>query len=284
MSNDRNIPPVEGVELRFVTLPSGARASLERTGGAQRGEGGRSPTLVLLHGSGGNSAVLRPLLEQLAALGVAAVAPNRPGRLGSAGAPAATAAEAAEWLAGVIEALGLERVLLAGHSYGGGVAQEAALAASRGEPPWADRLAGVVLMGTGARLRVHPGILAAAAEAVARDEPMAVGAMAFHASTDPERIAAHDQAAALTPPAAVLADWEACDRFDRLGQLGGLQIPALVLAGASDPLTPLKYAQHLADAIPGARMRVWDDAGHMFVLERVEEVAAALAEELARVG
>ncbi|MEO1270940.1 MAG: alpha/beta hydrolase [Myxococcota bacterium] len=239
--------------------------------------------LVLLHGASHNGHVLAPLLTQFAPPhheGFNVIAPNLPGRLNSEGEPCATAAEAAAWLAQLMEALGIDNVVVAGHSFGGAIALEAALQAAQGATRWTTRLKGLALMATGARLRVHPAILAGAQQAVERGEPVYNSALVFGPDSDPERIAAYNRAIALTPPTTTWADWKACNRFDRLHQLASVGIPTHVFAGSDDPLTPLKYAQRLADDIEGATLTTCQ-GGHMFLVEQATEVADLLRERFA---
>jgi pimeloyl-ACP methyl ester carboxylesterase len=49
-----------------------------------------------------------------------------------------------------------------------------------------------------------------------------------------------------------------------------------VLCGAQDLLTPPALHEEMAAAIPGARLHVVSDCGHLSTLERPEEVTAAL--------
>jgi pimeloyl-ACP methyl ester carboxylesterase len=60
--------------------------------------------------------------------------------------------------------------------------------------------------------------------------------------------------------------------------LRGIQVPALIVAGTNDALTPTKYAQYLAATIPDSELRVIEGAGHMLVMERTAELSKAIAE------
>jgi pimeloyl-ACP methyl ester carboxylesterase len=68
------------------------------------------------------------------------------------------------------------------------------------------------------------------------------------------------------------------DRPDRRAQLAGVAIPALVLVGDADTLTPPSDAELMAGAIPGARLVTIPGAGHLTPMERPGAVAAALGE------
>jgi pimeloyl-ACP methyl ester carboxylesterase len=234
-------------------------------------EAGSGPPLVLVHGAGGSAELWQP---QLDGLGDAAhlVAPDLPGHgpLGGPGGPSIAAY--AEWLEAFLDALGTGRVVLAGHSMGGAVAQTLALARS-------ERLAGLILVGTGARLRVLVRILE-----LLRERPVEglslIRELSYAAGTPRERVAVADRVLREGAPLVTLGDLLACDRFDVRERLGDIRIPTLVVTGAEDRLTPLKYGRFLASAIPGARLVEVAGAGHFPQLEQPEAVNGAIREFL----
>jgi proline iminopeptidase len=63
--------------------------------------------------------------------------------------------------------------------------------------------------------------------------------------------------------------------YDLLPRLQNLLVPTLVLTGDHD-FIPTEIAQHIARAIPGAKLVVLENCGHFAYLERPEEVRAAL--------
>ncbi len=67
-------------------------------------------------------------------------------------------------------------------------------------------------------------------------------------------------------------------RPDSRPGLGAIRCPTLVLVGDVDELTPPAHAEEMAAAIPGARLVVVPDCGHLATLERPAAVNAALAE------
>jgi pimeloyl-ACP methyl ester carboxylesterase len=80
-------------------------------------------------------------------------------------------------------------------------------------------------------------------------------------------------------PKTVEADLTAMrDRPDRRGELARVAIPALVVVGDGDTLTPPSDAQAMVDGIPGARLVTIPAAGHLTPMERPGAVAAALDE------
>lgn len=78
-------------------------------------------------------------------------------------------------------------------------------------------------------------------------------------------------------PEAVARALEAlAGRADRRADLGGIDVPTLVVVGSEDALTPPPFAETLAAGIPRAELLVIEGAGHMTALERPREFAAAV--------
>jgi pimeloyl-ACP methyl ester carboxylesterase len=225
---------------------------------------GDGPLLVLVHGAGGNADVWRPIVRELS--GFEVIAPSLPGRGGTQGDAPERAQDAASFVDALLRELG-RRALVLGHSYGGAVAIELQLCSSRVE--------GLVLVSSGARLRVHPTILAAAENAMRDGTPMS-SRFAFTREAPPEAIAAYEAASQQTPPRATRNDWRACDAFDRMHDLRAIACPVLIVAGEDDALTPLKYQRYLVDQLPRASLVAIAGAGHMLPWERPRELSAAI--------
>lgn len=215
-------------------------------------------TLVLVHGCGTDAHFWDHLRPHLPAIDV--FAPSLPGRADTGGEAPTSAADAARWILQEIHARKIERPAVVGHSYGGAIAIEVALA----DP---DALAGLVLVCTGARLRVLPAILEATLAAIETGVPIDLGRYTYRPSSDPALVEQVESLARKTPPAATARDWAATDAFDRLKDVASIRVPTLVVAGAADPLTPPKYAQYLAQKIAGADLEIVEDAGHMLPIE-----------------
>jgi pimeloyl-ACP methyl ester carboxylesterase len=69
------------------------------------------------------------------------------------------------------------------------------------------------------------------------------------------------------------------EKGDALAVLDGL--PALVLAGDKDLLTPSAHSAEIAERLPEATLVVVPGAGHLVIMERAELVNAALARLIA---
>jgi pimeloyl-ACP methyl ester carboxylesterase len=97
----------------------------------------------------------------------------------------------------------------------------------------------------------------------------------------PDVVARARRIALRQPPEGVVAALAALrSRPDRRPDLPRIAVPTLVIWGREDRVTPEEAARALAAGIPGARLEVIPDAGHLTALERPEEFAAILAEFL----
>lgn len=233
------------------------------------------PAVVLLHGAGGNRDSLMPLGDAIEVHGIPVATLSMPGRGGSDGDGITSIRDAASWLASVLHHVAPDGVVLVGHSMGGGIAIETVLST---DAP----VRGLVLVATGARLRVLPAILEHAAEVASRGGSLAEFSVASLRPETAEDV--RDQvrdAAAGTPASVAAADWRAIDAFDRLHDVADVTVPVLAIAGAEDQLTPMAYADWVADHAPRARAAVLPDAGHWFPVERPAEVAVLIAQFLA---
>ena len=136
-----------------------------------------------------------------------------------------------------------------------------------------DELRAIVLIGTGARLRVDPRDLERCEDAVR-------GRRAAYSRIGPDIRQALLQRANEVGPAVELNDLLCCDRFDIMDRVADIRVPALIICGAEDVMTPVKYTDYLADRISGARKLVVEGATHFVQLERNEEVSLAIEEFL----
>jgi len=83
-----------------------------------------------------------------------------------------------------------------------------------------------------------------------------------------------------TPPAGYAACCEAIGRMDLRPELGAIRAPTLAVAGADDPSTTPEHLRRIADAIPGARLAIVEEAAHLANVEQPEQVTALLSAHL----
>lgn len=229
--------------------------------------------LLFCHGAGGSHRhwlyQVEGLKEQAAPLAV-----DLPGHGASKGEPAAEIATYREFIRDFSAALGLKSFILAGHSMGGAIALDYAL-------HYGDNLSGLILAGSGARLRVAPPFL----EACRRGNvPPELIEFAYGPAASAELLESARQEMATVPPQTYLADFTACNNFDCMEKLAEIELPALLICGEADRMTPPKYSRYLVERMPRAKMVEVEKAGHMVMLEAPHQVNQAIASFLEKSG
>lgn len=223
--------------------------------------------LVLVHGAGGNLMHWPGELRRLP--GQVVYALDLPGHGKSGGAGQGEIGAYAEVVRGFAEALALPAFVLAGHSMGGAIAIEFALR-------YGGRLAGLILVGTGAKLRVAPQILAGILDDFQGTTTL-VAQWTHGEHVDPNLLRLYTRRLRETSPQTIHDDFLACDAFDRRADVSRITVPTLILCGDADRMTPVKYSQFLHEQIAGSQLVVVSGAGHMVMLEQPAAVAGAVA-------
>jgi len=267
--------PVESeIARRFVEL-DGRRVSYLTTG-----DSAAAPSILLIHGSGMSAgAWVNQLRGSLKAFRVAAI--DLPGHGKSDPIPQASVEGYAETVAEFLEALGSGPVLVVGHSLGGAIA--IALAAQR---PHA--VTGLVLLASCAKL---PWV----DSSWGRLLPYLPGPLwkTFFISTAQKLLFARGvpghavslgmQELRSCRAETILKDLQAAKAMDLTQQATGLDVPTLILCGSQDRLTPPALSADLKGLIPGSRLSLIEEAGHMLLLEvptRVNEEVLNFAKSL----
>ena len=180
----------------------------------------KAPPLVLVHGAGGNLMHWPGELRRLPDHEVYAL--DLPGH-GRSGGPGRTEIGAyAEVVREFADALKLPAFVLGGHSMGGAIALEFALR-------YGGRLAGLILVGTGARLRVAPEILAGMQNDIEGTTAL-LAAWAHGTHVDPNLQRIYLRRLREVDPQVLADDFLACDAFDRRADV------AAITDARADPL------------------------------------------------
>ncbi len=233
---------------------------------ARAGQG--QPALLFIHGAGGDHTIWGEQLRDLAKdFSAAALDLNGHGR-----SPAREGEGLQTYVEDVLAVLQTlsEPTVVIGHSMGGAIALLVAL-----QRP--ENLVGLGLIGTGARLKVHPQIL----ELCQTDFEGAVELVVSWAFADQADPALTDKAREQmrrTGQDALYRDFASCNTFDIKDRLSEIAVPALVLCGNEDKLTPVKYSAYLQQNMPNAQLKIIEGAGHMVMLEQPQRVNQALRE------
>ena len=240
------------------------------------------PAVVFIHGAQNDHAVWTAQARAFAAQGHRVLAVDLPGHGRSAGPALPTVEALAAWLLAVLDAAGIERAVLAGHSMGSLVALEAA-----GQAP--QRVRALALVGSTWPMKVSDALL----ETARTDEAAAIDMVNLwsHASVAPappgrpqgvwlagasRRLM--QRLSQLNPAQLFHTDFVACNTYANGGAAAGaIACPTLFVQGRRDVMTPPRSAQALVAAIAHARV-IAIDCGHALMTEQPDAVTAALSD------
>ena len=236
----------------------------------------KGPSLFFVHGAGCDASVWEPQAEYFAAKhlsyridlpGHGASPPEGEGRISAY----------AQWVRLAVSSLFASTpFVLVGHSMGGAVVLEMAV-----NPP--PSLAGIILVGTGAKLAVARAVFQMLREDVEAFF-QSIEAFAFVPTTPAKTRENFIRAVRRCPPSVIYNDFMACDTFDIRDRLERIRLPALILCGAMDPLTPPKYATYLQKKILSSRLQIVPKAGHMVMAEQPAFINQAIESFLGEIS
>ena len=243
------------------------------------GDPTRERNLILVHGAGGDHTHWPAELRRIPGINVYAL--DLPGHGRSSGQGRTSVADYADGVHLFAQTLKLEQASVVGHSMGGAIAQTMALH----QPTWLDR---AVLIGTGARLRVHTLILQGLQLASTKDLSPSASKSTFEATIDTicqwaygpsinQQILRKSRQQLLgVDPDVIYGDYKACNNFDVMDRVTDIKLPTLIIVGSADRMTPPKYGQYLHNQISGSQLVEIKDGGHMMAIEKPTEVAQAV--------
>jgi pimeloyl-ACP methyl ester carboxylesterase len=242
------------------------------------------PCVVFIHGALNDHSVWTLLARWCAHHGHGVLALDQPGHGRSAGAPLASVEALADWVLAVLDAAGVAKAALVGHSMGSLIALEAA-----GRVP--ERVTRLVMMGTAYPMKVSEALLA-----TARDAPLKAidmvnafshAGMAAKPSFPGPGTWLHGASRALMRRMQAGQreinlfhhDFGVCDRYaNGMEAAAKAKCPVDFVLGARDQMTSPKQTADIARALKARVSTV--DAGHALMAEAPDAVLVALRHAL----
>jgi pimeloyl-[acyl-carrier protein] methyl ester esterase len=251
---------------------------------------GGALTILLVHGWGVSGALFEQQISGLSAR-FRVIVPDLPGHGGSqAWPPGAPFSYLADCLEQLVTELELRNICLVGWSLGALVAWDL-LRRHPGIPvtglvtiDMVPRLLNDSQWTHGLRAGSDRRVFDRMLELVRRDWPACVALFVprIFATGDGERrqrlMAGATAIALRNDPRSMAEIWGLLVEQDLRADLAGIEVPALVVAGARSQLYRPSAAEWIADRMPRARLRVFDDSGHAPHLEQPDEFNRALAD------
>src|SRR6202795_485540 len=235
------------------------------------------PTIALLHGAGFDHTTWALHSRWFAHHGYGVLAPDLPGHGRSSGAPLQAIADMADWTAALLDAAGASKAWLVGHSMGSLIAIETAA-----RHP--SRVSALSLIGTAATMTVGPDLLKAAqANDISAIDMVSIWGLGFQAELGGSLAPGlwmHSGAQRVLGqcrPGVLFNDLSACNAYQNaLAAAAQVTVPTTFILGERDMMTPAKAGKALASALPNSRTVMLLGAGHMMMVERPDELLAAL--------
>jgi len=251
--------------IREVVIDGTPIACWVNDGGFVEGRKG----IVFVHGSGGAHTLWEGQYKALQGeFNVASI--DLPGHGLSGGKGEREVMRYVEWVKKTIGALGLRGPALVGHSLGAAISLNFAIREGY-------LLSAIVPVGGGVTMPVNPMIL----EKIHTDLPSVIAMVVKFAIAKANRdvVGPYLQEGLVKgDPDAFYGDLYACDRMDIAAQVGSIAIPALVICGDEDKMTPPDLSRSIADAVPGAKLALIEGAGHYVMREKPGEFNQVLAD------
>lgn len=228
--------------------------------------------VILLHGAGGNHLSWPPQIRRLA--GETIYAPDLPGHGQSEGIGRQSIEAYADDIILFMQSLKIRTAVIVGVSMGSAIALTLAL-------KYPKKVKALALLGGGAKMRVASTVLETAGNPNTFESAVdSINANCFSETAQQSLVQLSKQHMLKMRPPVLLGDYLACNEFNVADQLEQIQIPALVICGAEDRMTPPKFSESLRDGIAKSTLHILDQAGHMVMLEKPDEVAGLLKQFL----
>jgi len=166
-------------------------------------------------------------------------------------------------LEALIKQLNYTEVILCGHSLGGAIIQSFYFK----NPNLVNRL---ILVGSGARLRVSPVIL----DSLKSDYDEFLNSLpfgAFSRKTSNKIVSTYIKETSKVGQEVTYQDFAICDKFDTMALTSSIKVPILIIVGKDDKLTPVKYANYYKEKASNSELFIIEKAGHMVMIEQPEK-------------
>jgi len=235
------------------------------------------PAVVFIHGAALDHSCWSLQSRWFAHHGYCVLAVDLPGHGRSGGAPLTSIAAMSAWLIGVLDAAGVTRAALVGHSMGSLVALETAAV-------HADRVSAIALLGHAMPMPVSDTLLGAAQDDEGLAQRMinlwshsARAQIGGNAAPGLWMMGMNQRLMERAAPGVLFADLSACNGYRQgLARAAQVGCPALVLCGGGDQMTPAKASLEIATALTQSRRLVLPGAGHAMMAEQPDAVLDAL--------
>ncbi|HVB81962.1 MAG TPA: alpha/beta fold hydrolase [Candidatus Binataceae bacterium] len=218
----------------------------------------RGRKIIMVHGAGSNGHSWHNQVDHLGRTN-SPIAIDLPAHGRSSGVEGLkTVQEYSDFVVAFLDALGIGAAVIAGRSMGGAVAMDMAMR-------YPKRVEAILPMVSAARFNIEPKRIEALRGVAMGRAPQAFVTYGYSPATVKDRFEVVREGwmeQIQTDPRVRYVDMVACTRCDLREQIARIDKPALILAGADDPITTPSDAELIHGGIRGSNVRVIADAGH----------------------
>jgi pimeloyl-ACP methyl ester carboxylesterase len=229
--------------------------------------GAHKQSLVFIHGSGSDHSLWSLQYAKLhKQFNIVAI--DLPGHGRSKGSGESDVEKYCLWVRKLLDILDLKSPVLVGHSLGAAIT----LAFARNYP---QEISGIVAVGGGLKMPVNPSLM----EFLKTNPTEAIDLMCKFSLAKENRPQFFDQLKKSLSQAnmdVLYDDLSACNKLNLTEEIGKIAVPALVICGTEDKMTPPDFSRQIAGGINGAKLCLIEGAGHMVMMERPKEFNEAL--------
>lgn len=236
----------------------------------------RSP-VVLIHGAANDGDVWQKIARSLRDAGHTVLVPDLPGHGSSQGEALGSIEALADWLMALLDAAGVSRAVLVGHSMGSLIALEASAR-------YPQRVSKLVLLGSTVPMPVSEVLLD-----MAQNNPDSACRMVMKYSHTPQFYLTGSGGHGIwgpgitlailrrSPPGVLATDLTNCNRYlHGLEAAAAVGCPTLLVVARRDRMTPARSVQPLQSALRHVARSEIADCGHAMMNEQPERIVAAL--------
>jgi len=219
--------------------------------------------LIFIHGSGEHSFLWRHQMEEIDA-NIPLISIDLPSHGKSSKFEHLSLDLYVESIKILKKKLDIGKVILCGHSLGGAIAQKSYF-------KYPENVIGLILMSTGARLRVLDEILNYTKNNF-NEYLKNIPVGAFYRKTSKNLVDDYIKEVSKTEPMVIHTDFKICNNFDMLNEISSIDVPCLIIVGKADVLTPVKYHKYFHKHIKDSELHIINNAGHSVMIEKPIQV------------
>lgn len=224
------------------------------------------PGLFFIHGSGGNHSIWSRQYGRLHKK-YNIIAVNLPGHGHSGGGGEKSIQKYSEWIKKLLDAINLKKPILVGHSLGSAIALQCAIS-------YSEDIAGIVCIGGGMKMPVNSlflDFLKTNPSQLPQEITELICKFSLAKENRPKYSAPLQKSIALSRVDVLYGDLTACNELDLTQEANKINVPALIVCGSEDKMTPPDLSRQLAASIVHGKLEIIEGAGHMVMLEKPSE-------------